>query len=198
MYRDTEAPWIKWDPTVFLTDIRGMNLAESGLYSTFCQFFWLNGNKPLKQDRMIFLMGTMQSNEKRLEKFKKKYPIYFNEKGEFFTKSLDDALAHAIKRSKKSENGNKAKKEKKEKRIALEALKNVDFQNHDGSHKDIELDDNINKQLDSTDITDTSNIIDTSEESDLERLKRFEKEAEIERQNNPAFAKPSTTNKTKK
>ena len=127
MYRDTEAPWIKWDPTVFLTDIRGMNLAESGLYSTFSQFFWLDGNKPLKQERMIFIMGTMQSNEKRLEKFKKKYPIYFTEKGEFFTKSLDDALAHAIKRSKKSENGNKAKKEKKRKTDSSRSIEKCGF-----------------------------------------------------------------------
>ena len=76
MYRDTKSPWIKWDPSIFLANTRGMNFSEMGIYTFLDTNYLLKDCVPLTEEHMKYLMISNYSNFKRLEKFRDKFPIF--------------------------------------------------------------------------------------------------------------------------
>lgn len=132
MYKKTKAPWIKWDPSVFLANTRGMNFLEIGIYTFLSQHFYLEGCVGLAQDYMVYLFKINRSNNNRLSKFKEKFPNLFVN-GSFYCKSIAAALEDAKERKANSINANKIKKE-----IAEGKKLNSDNKNQDLSvaHKD--------------------------------------------------------------
>jgi hypothetical protein len=110
MYRDTKSPWIKWDPSIFLANTRGMNFTEMGIYTFFDNHYFIKNCIPLTDEQMKYLMVSGNSNFARLERFREKFSIFFKE-GCFSDPSMDDALAHAKKRKSDSDHANNTKSE---------------------------------------------------------------------------------------
>ena len=165
MYRDTKSPWIKWDPSIFLANTRGMNFPEMGIYTFLDTNYLLKDCVPLTEEHMKYLMISGYSNFKRLEKFREKFPIFFKD-GCFSDPSMDQALAHAKKRKSDSEHANNVKSENEKAKKA-----NTDANNNDRplTHKEKE------KELDK----------DSELESDKELKLEKELDSEIEKELEP-------------
>ena len=165
MYRDTKSPWIKWDPSIFLANTRGMNFSEMGIYTFLDTNYLLKDCVPLTEEHMKYLMISNYSNFKRLEKFREKFPIFFKD-GLFSDPSMDQALAHAKKRKSDSDHANNVKSENEKAKKA-----NTDANNNDRplTHKEKE------KEIDK----------DSELESDKELKLEKELDSEIEKESEP-------------
>ena len=138
MYRDTKSPWIKWDPSIFLANTRGMNFSEMGIYTFLDTNYLLKDCVPLSEEHMKYLMISGYSNFKRLEKFREKFPIFFKD-GCFSDPSMDQAFAHAKKRKEDSNKANKIKKEIEEfKKASADANNNDRPLTHKEKESEIE------------------------------------------------------------
>ena len=165
MYRDTKSPWIKWDPSIFLANTRGMNFPEMGIYTFLDTNYLLKDCVPLTEEHMKYLMISNYSNFKRLEKFRDKFPIFFKD-GLFSDPSMDQALSNAKKRKGDSDHANNTKKENEKAKKA-----SIDVNNSDRpvTHKEKE------KELDK----------DSELESDKELKLEKELDSEIEKELEP-------------
>ena len=170
MYRDTKSPWIKWDPSIFLANTRGMNFSEMGIYTFLDTNYLLKDCVPLTEEHMKYLMISGYSNFKRLEKFRDKFPIFFKD-GLFSDPSMDQAFAHAKKRKEDSDKANKIKKEIEESKKA-----SVDANNNDRplTHKEKE------KELDKDSELESDKELKLEKELDSEIEKELEPEKELD------------------
>jgi len=140
MYRDTKSPWIKWDPSIFLANTRGMNFTEMGIYTFLGNHYFMKECTPLTEEQMKYLMISGNSNFARLERFREKFSIFFKE-GCFSDPSMDDALAHAKKRKSDSDHANNTKSEnEKAKKSNLDANNNDRPVTHKEKEKEKEPD----------------------------------------------------------
>jgi len=170
MYRDTKSPWIKWDPSIFLANTRGMNFSEMGIYTFLDTNYLLKDCVPLTEEYMKYLMISGYSNFKRLEKFREKFPIFFKD-GCFSDPSMDQALAHAKKRKEDSDNANKIKKENEESKKA-----NTDANNNDRplTHKDKDKESEIESESELE--TDKKLKVEKESESEIKKDSEINKE----------------------
>ena len=168
MYRDTKSPWIKWDPSIFLANTRGMNFTEMGIYTFLGNHYFMKECTPLTEEQMKYLMISGYSNFKRLEKFRDKFPIFFKD-GCFSDPSMDQAFAHAKKRKEDSDKANKIKKEIEESKKA-----NTDANNNDRplTHKEKEKELDKDSELES----DKELKLDKELESEIDKQTEIEKE----------------------
>ena len=176
MYRDTKSPWIKWDPSIFLANTRGMNFSEMGIYTFLDNNYLLKDCVPLTEEHMKYLMISGYSNFKRLEKFRDKFPIFFKD-GLFSDPSMDQALAHAKKRKEDSDKANKIKKEIEESKKA-----SVDANNNDRplTHKEKDKESEIESESELE--SDKELKLEKELDSNLEKDSESEKEPDsIER-----------------
>ena len=176
MYRDTKSPWIKWDPSIFLANTRGMNFPEMGIYTFLDTNYLLKDCVPLTEEHMKYLMISGYSNFKRLEKFREKFPIFFKD-GCFSDPSMDQALAHAKKRKSDSEHANNVKSENEKAKKA-----NTDANNNDRplTHKEKEKESEIESESELE--TDKELKVEKESESEIEKDSEVEKEPDsIER-----------------
>ena len=120
MYKKSKAPWIRWDPSVFLSNTRGMNISDIGIYTYLGQHFYMRECPGLNHEDMVYLIKLVGSNELRLNKFKEKFPHFFVD-GCFFCENLSASLELAKERKANSEKANKIKKEKQEAKKASDA-----------------------------------------------------------------------------
>jgi hypothetical protein len=174
MYRDTKSPWIKWDPSIFLANTRGMNFTEMGIYTFFDNHYFMKNCIPLTEEQMKYLMVSGNSNFARLERFREKFSIFFKE-GCFSDPSMDDALAHAKKRKSDSDHANNTKSENEKAKKA-----SVDVNNSDRpvTHKEKEKELDKDSELES----DKELKLDKELESEIEKDSEVEKEPDsIER-----------------
>ena len=165
MYRDTKSPWIKWDPSIFLANTRGMNFTEMGIYTFLGNHYFMKECTPLTEEQMKYLMISGNSNFARLERFREKFPIFFRE-GCFSDPSMDQALSNAKKRKGDSDHANNTKKENEK---AKKASINVNNSDRPVTHKEKE------KELDK----------DSELESDKELKLEKELDSEIEKELEP-------------
>ena len=170
MYRDTKSPWIKWDPSIFLANTRGMNFSEMGIYTFLDTNYLLKDCVPLTEEHMKYLMISGYSNFKRLEKFREKFPIFFKD-GLFSDPSMDQALAHAKKRKEDSDKANKIKKEIEESKKA-----SIGTNNNDRSVTHIEKDKESEIESESELESDKESKVEKELDSNLEKDSEPEKE----------------------
>lgn len=145
MYKKSKSPWIRWDPSVFLSNTRNMNFQEIGIYTFLGQHFFIEQCLGIAHEDMVYLIRSNGSNETRLNKFKEKYPHFFKH-GFFFCESLHAAFELAKERKSDSKKANDAKKAKRE------ALESANINDNDDravtdKEKDKEQDTEINKQI---------------------------------------------------
>ena len=168
MYRDTKSPWIKWDPSIFLANTRGMNFPEMGIYTFLDTNYLLKDCVPLTEEHMKYLMISGYSNFKRLEKFREKFPIFFKD-GCFSDPSMDQAFAHAKKRKEDSDKANKIKKEIEESKKANTVANNND---RPVTHKEKDKELDKDSELES----DKELKLDKELESEIDKQTEIEKE----------------------
>lgn len=141
MYKKSKAPWIRWDPSVFLSNTRGMNISDIGIYTYLGQHFYMRECPGLNHEDMVYLIKLVGSNEQRLNKFKEKFPHFFID-GCFFCENLSASLELAKERKANSEKANKIKKEKQE---AQKASDTNDLDDQEVTQKEQELEKYINQ-----------------------------------------------------
>ena len=145
MYKKSKAPWIRWDPSVFLSNTRGMNISDIGIYTYLGQHFYMRECPGLNHEDMVYLIKLVGSNELRLNKFKEKFPHLFID-GCFFCENLSASLELAKERKANSEKANKIKKEKQEAKKASDA-NDLDDQEVTQKEQELEKYEKQNKQV---------------------------------------------------